>query len=180
MGWAVRHPERVRKLVVMNTAAFRSSRLPFRIAVCRWPFIGAVLVRGLNAFAGAAVHMAVSGRMARDVAAGFLAPYDSWANRIAIHRFVQDIPMQSNHPSWNDLVAIEDGLTLLANKPMLLCWGGKDFCFTRHFYEQWRKRFPQAASHYFFEAGHYLLEDAFHEIFPVIKEFLVNDKNNGV
>ena len=39
----------------MNTAAFRSSRIPLRIAVCRWPLLGALLVRGLNLFARGAV-----------------------------------------------------------------------------------------------------------------------------
>ena len=74
MGWAVRHPDRVERLVVMNTAAFRSRRIPLRIAVCRWPLIGPLLVRGFNAFAGAAVHMAVTRKMAPEVAAGFLLP----------------------------------------------------------------------------------------------------------
>ena len=32
--------------------------------------------------------------MPRDVRDAYLAPYDSWANRIAIHRFVQDIPLR--------------------------------------------------------------------------------------
>lgn len=175
MGWAVRHPGRVNRLVVMNTAAFRSSRLPLRIAVCRWPGIGPLLVRGLNVFAGAAVHMAVKKTMSPGVKDGFLAPYDSWQNRIAIHRFVQDIPLRSNHPSWQDLLAIENGLAGIVNKPMLICWGGRDFCFNDHFYEEWQRRFPAAECHYFAEAGHYLLEDAFEEILQVVQRFLFSD-----
>lgn len=172
MGWAVRNPDRVDKLVVMNTAAFRSDRIPLRIAVCRRPLIGPLLVRGLNAFARAAVHMAVAGRLEPEVAAGFLLPYDSWANRIAVLRFVQDIPLRQGHPSWEDLLAIEQGLGRLADKPMLLCWGGRDFCFTRHFFAEWQQRFPGAESHYFADAGHYLLEDAFAEIYPLIRDFV--------
>jgi len=178
MGWAVKHSARVEKLVVMNTAAFRSTRLPLRIAVCRWPLVGPFLVRGMNAFAGAAVHMAVTGRMDPEAAAGFLLPYDCWANRIALLRFVQDIPLHPDHPSWEDLLVIEQGLGGLADKPVLICWGGKDFCFTEHFYREWRHRFPAAECHYFAKAGHYLLEDAFAEIFPVVQEFLFSG-NNG-
>ena len=179
MGWATRHPEKVDGLVVMNTAAFRSRLIPFRIAVCRWPLIGPLLVRGLNGFARAAIHMAVTGKMAPGVADGFLMPYDSWRNRVAIHRFVQDIPLAPEHPSWEDLVAIEEKLTTLLDKPMMLCWGGSDFCFTRQFYQEWLRRFPNADSHYFPEAGHYLLEDGFDDIFPLIKGFLNSCSRGG-
>ena len=172
MGWAVRNPDRVAGLVVMNTAAFRSNRIPLRIAVCRWPLLGAVLVRGLNLFARGAIQMAVVKSMEPGVAAGFLAPYDSWASRVAVHRFVQDIPLHPGHPSWPTLLQIEDGLERLAGKPMLLCWGGRDFCFGDGFYQEWRRRFPEAERHYFPEAGHYLLEDAFPEIEGRVREFL--------
>ena len=172
MGWAVRNPDRVAGLVVMNTAAFPSSRIPLRIAVCRWPLLGAVLVRGLNLFARGAIHMAVVKRMAPEVAAGFLAPYDSWANRVAVHRFVQDIPLRPGHPSWPTLLQIEEGLAQLSGKPMLLCWGGRDFCFDEGFYQEWRRRFPEAQGHYYPGAGHYLLEDAFPEIAGRVRDFL--------
>lgn len=172
MGWARRHVERVAGLVVMNTAAFRSKRIPLRIAVCRWPLLGPLLVRGLNGFAGAAVHMAVSRRLDPRIAEGFLYPYDSWANRVAIFRFVQDIPLRKDHPSWPELVRIENGLADLREKPMLLCWGGRDFCFNDAFYREWRQRFPSAESHYFAGAGHYLLEDALEPVGEKIKAFL--------
>lgn len=172
MGWAVRHPQQVAAIVACNTAAFASSRMPRRIAICRWPIFGPLALRGLNAFARAATFMAVSKKMRPEVARGFLAPYDSWQNRIAQLRFVQDIPMDAQHPSWPTLAAIEAGLPRFAATPMLLCWGGADFCFDRHFYEEWRKRFPQAEAHYFAGAGHYLFEDALDDIAPLIRRFL--------
>ncbi|HBI16305.1 MAG TPA: alpha/beta hydrolase [Desulfobulbaceae bacterium] len=174
MGWAVRNLDRVAGLVVMNTAAFRSTRIPLRIAVCRWPLLGAFLVRSLNLFARGAIYMAVAKRMAPEVAAGFLAPYDSWANRVALHRFVQDIPLQPGHPSWPTLVQIEAGLEHLSGKPMLICWGGMDFCFNDVFYQEWRRRFPKAQCHYYPAAGHYLLEDAFPEIMRRVGDFLLS------
>lgn len=172
MGWAGRHAERVAGVVVLNTAAFRSHLLPLRIAVCRWPLLGEVLVRGLNGFAGAAIYMAVAKRMRPEVARSFLAPYDNWCNRIAVHRFVADIPMDAKHPSWPTLVAIEEGLSHLKSVPMLLCWGGRDFCFNDWFYDQWRLRFPQAETHYYKDADHYVLEDALEEIAPLVDDFL--------
>lgn len=171
MGLAGRYPDRVKGIVVLNTAAFRSRRIPFRIAVCKWPILGDLLVRGLNGFAGAAVHMAVNKKMKDEVASGFLAPYDNWANRVAVHRFVRDIPLDSKHPSWNTLVEVEQSLEKLQGCPMLICWGGKDFCFNDHFFREWKERFPEAEAHYFPDAGHYVLEDALDEILPLIKDF---------
>ena len=45
MGYAVRHPENIRRIVVLNTGAFRSNSIPFRIAVCGVPVLGDLLVR---------------------------------------------------------------------------------------------------------------------------------------
>ncbi len=171
MGWAGKYPEKIAGLVVLNTAAFRSRRIPLRIAICRWPFIGQFLVRGLNGFAGAAVHMAVKRKMSKDAASGFLHPYGSWGDRVAVYGFVRDIPLESTHPSWNTLVGVENNLSLLQEKPMLICWGGKDFCFNDLFYNEWKTRFPNAESHYFKDAGHYILEDAFDEVSPLITDF---------
>ncbi len=172
MGWAGRHPERVAGLVVLNTAAFRSDRIPLRIAVCRWPLLGALLVRGMNGFARAATVMAVRRRMRPGVAAGFLAPYGSWRDRVAVHAFVRDIPMDGRHPSMGALVEIEHSLAGLADRPMLICWGGGDFCFDDWFYQQWLRRFPDAEAHYFPGAGHYVLEDALDAIRPLVSRFL--------
>ena len=80
--------------------------------------------------------------------------------------------MAPGHPSWSTLVAVEQGLAGLADKPMLICWGGRDFCFNEAFYQEWRQRFPRAEAHYFKEAGHYVLEDAFAPILPLIERFL--------
>jgi haloalkane dehalogenase len=55
---------------------------------------------------------------------------------------------------------------------MLIFWGGKDFCFTRHFYDEWLLRFPGATGHFFADAGHYVLEDAFDRLAPLITTFM--------
>ena len=171
-GWAVRHPERVGRIVILNTAAFPSERIPARIAFCRIPVIGEWIVRGANGFAGPAVRMAMNARrLGRDERRGYLFPYDSWASRIAVHRFVKDIPMERNHPSRPALEATAAGLHLLASKPKLILWGGRDFCFNDEFLARWRERFPQAEVDYRPEAGHYVLDDAGPSARRRIKDF---------
>ena len=168
-------PERVERLVILNTAAFLSRKVPKRILFCRLPILGAFLVRGLNAFAGLAARMAVVRPLPPVVRRGFLFPYDSWANRIAVWRFVRDIPHEIDHPTRSLVAVIEDKLPRFADKPMFACWGARDFCFNDRFLDQWRRRFPNLRFHRLPDAGHYLLEDAPEESIPRIVSFLQED-----
>ncbi|WP_240910063.1 alpha/beta fold hydrolase [Desulfopila sp. IMCC35008] len=174
MGCAVKNPDQLRKIVVLNSAAFRSSRIPFRISVCRWPILGPLIVRGLNGFARPATFMAVNVPLKEDVKKGYLHPYNSWASRVAVSAFVQDIPLKPSHQSYDTLVEVENGLQGIAEAkiPMLILWGGKDFCFNDHFYDEWLDRFPAADHYYFQNGGHYILEDKAEVIIPQISEFL--------
>ena len=174
LGAAGRMPERFSRFVLFNTAAFRSTRIPWRIAVCRWPIVGPFAVRGLNAFAKAALWMAVTKRplMTPLIKRGYLTPYDSWANRVAVLRFVEDIPLKPSHPSYETLVEIENGLAQFDRSPMLLVWGLKDWCFTPEFLKEFQRRFPQAETVAYDNAGHYVFEDAAEEIPSAIRAFL--------
>jgi haloalkane dehalogenase len=174
MAFASRHPERVRRLVVLNTAAFRlpaGKRLPWSLRMCRGP-AGPLLVRGLNAFSRAAVRFCCRRPLARSVRAGYLAPYDSWKNRIAVLRFVQDIPLAPGDRAFELVAEVEVGLHRFAGLPMLLCWGLGDFVFDRDFLDEWKRRFPRAEVHAFPEAGHFVLEDAGDEVLALVRDFL--------
>jgi len=176
MGLAGRMQAGVGRIVLFNTAAFPSAEIPLRIAVCKVPYLGAFLIRGLNAFAGAAVHMAVVRPLAPSVARGFLWPYRNWADRVANHAFVRDIPLSEGHASHAELKRVEAGLAGLSDKPTLLLWGMRDWCFTPAFLAQWRKRFPCAEVVEYPQAGHYLLEDEGADAILRIGDFLRRDK----
>ncbi len=175
MGFASRHPDRVKRFVIFNTAAFPSSRIPLRINLCRLPVFGPLAVRGLNAFAGLAPLMASAKGMTPAVKAAYLAPYDNWGNRIAILRFVQDIPMGPEHPTFTVVENIGRELSTLKDRPMLIVWGAQDWCFTTDFLEEWRKRFPRAEVKLVTDAGHYVVEDAHDRIIPWVREFLAKN-----
>ncbi len=176
MGYAVKNSDKIKSFVIFNTAAFRSTRIPFRIAICRIPYLGAFLVRGLNGFVGAAVNFGMATkkpeRFTWDIKHGYLKPYDSWRNRVAVHRFVRDIPLSKNDTSWEFLGEIEDNLKLFANTPSLLIWGMKDFCFTDHFLDEWVNRLSNNETHRFEEAGHFILEDEHVQITVLMDDFL--------
>ncbi|TWU55315.1 alpha/beta fold hydrolase [Rubripirellula reticaptiva] len=167
--------ERFSRIMLLNTAAFPPPYMPWRIAACRIPLIGTAAVRGLNAFAKAAVTMAMDrNKMTSDVARGLLAPYDSWQNRVAIDSFVRDIPMHPSHPTYQTLVDLEASLPSLAPMPSLLVWGMKDWCFRPECLRRFEAVWPSAKTLEIADAGHYVIEDAPDETLAAIEEFLTS------
>jgi len=175
-GWAVKHPEFVGRIVVLNTAAFRSPHIPARIALCKVPWLGTVLVRGFNGFAWPATWMAMNQRkLSPEEKRAYLYPYRTWADRVAVNAFVKDIPMGEKHPSYGTLAGIEAGLPRLTDKPMKIIWGGADFCFNRQFLNRWHELFPKAEVVALQNAGHYVLEDAKPEAGEEVSGFLFDE-----
>lgn len=178
-GFATRHPELIGKITILNTAAFLSPQIPLRIALCRLPIVGEWLVRGLNGFAWPATWMAMHSRkLTADEKRGYLLPYGSWEERIAVHRFVADIPLELSHPSFATLSKIERNLNLLADRPKLIVWGGRDFCFNDHFLARWRGIYPTARVEALAESGHYVLDDSGPTARNRIREFLAVQRDN--
>ena len=173
-GAAGRMPERFKRIVLMNTAAFRSTMIPFRISLCRIPLLGTVGVRGFNLFARAAISMAVSKSkpMPRQIAKGYLAPYDNWNNRIAVDHFVKDIPLSITHESYATILDVEKNLAKLAELPVLFPWGKQDWCFTTKFLDIFLEYFPNAKTKIFDNANHYIFEDVPEELVELISEFI--------
>lgn len=170
-GLLERHPDLVNKIVILNTAAYTSEVIAFQINMCRIPFLAEQVIRRLNGFALAATYMAVDKKMSPEIRKGYLFPYDSYENRIAIARFVADIPMNPKHRSYQTLRNIELSLPR-HHCPMLILWGKKDFCFHDYFLNRWREIYPHAIVKTFENAGHYVLEDAKDEIIQELKQFL--------
>lgn len=176
LGWAVKNPEKVESIIIMNSAAFLSKDIPKRISICKTPFVGEMLMRRFNAFALAASFMATSKGLDKQAKKGLLFPYNNYHNRIGIARFVQDIPYFESHPSFATLKSIEQSLVKIKS-PILLLWGAKDFCFHLGFLEKWKNYFPEAESIVFPDGGHYLLEDETEAVIAAMERFLVKDEH---
>ncbi|MFN0242408.1 MAG: alpha/beta fold hydrolase [Planctomycetota bacterium] len=172
-GFARRHPELVARLVITNTAAFPSTRMPWRIRACRTPIVGPFLIRRMNAFAGLATRMAMHRpeRLGATAKAGLLFPYRNAADRAAIASFVSDIPMSPAHPSYAELAATGAALQQFRDRPALVIWGERDFCFTPAFREEWQRHLPNAEVVKLASAGHYLFEEAPDEIERALSSF---------
>lgn len=176
MAYATRHPERIARFVILNTGGFflpSTRKMPWQLSLARSPILGSLLVRGFNVFSGGAVKHCVTRRpLPPDVARAYLAPYDSWRNRLAVHRFIQDIPLRPGDRAYDTVADVEKNITQFQDLPMLICWGMRDFVFDAHFLNRWLELFPAAAVHRFGDAGHYILEDAHEQIIPLVQSFL--------
>ena len=174
MGALLARKDRFKKIILFNTAAFPPPFIPFRIRVCRWPLVGKFGVQGFNMFARAATFMATErkGGLPKNVADGLLAPYNNWANRVAIYNFVKDIPLTRRHPTWEFLERIESGLDGVADWPILMMWGMKDWCFRPECLERLNMHWPSAEVHRIVDAGHYVIEDAAEQVEQTVRQFL--------
>jgi len=175
LGWAVDSPELVDRVVITNTAGFglpSGKRMPPALAFARSKPFGEAFVIGANGFVRGAARLGLTTTMSPDVKAGYVAPYDRPGTRTAVLEFIKDIPLDSSHRSYSTLDDLDRKLSRLGDKPMLICWGDRDFVFDGVILDEWRRRFPDAAVHQFPDAGHFVLEDAPDEIISLVLDFL--------
>ena len=174
-GWALSHAAQVRRLVILNTAAVPlppAKPMPWQLSFGRDSRLGALLIRGINAFSGVASHVGVERRMPPAVRRAYVAPYDSWANRIATLRFVQDIPLREGDRAWPLVAQAGQRLGEFADRPAFIGWGLRDFVFDRHCLAEFTAALPRAEVHAFEDANHYVLEDKHEVLVPAIRKFL--------
>ncbi|HBE70229.1 MAG TPA: alpha/beta hydrolase [Planctomycetaceae bacterium] len=180
LGAALRHPTRISRFVILNTAAFPPPYVPWRIAACRIPWLGNVAMRGLNLFAKAALTMTLNrlNQLPPDVAAGLIAPYGNWHDRVAIARFVKDIPRRKSQETWQVLKGIEQGLGIFSEHPARIVWGMKDWCFRPECLQRLKGLFPQAIVEELEDVGHYVMEEAAEEVISHIRAVLAQPSVN--
>ena len=174
-AWAARYKAQVSNTVIMNTAAFPmpgDKRFPFLLWLAGRTPLGSLLVRGLNAFAGLAARVGFKKPVSKAIRRAYTGPYDSWANRIATLRFVQDIPLRESDPGFELVKASEDNLANFRHKPCLIAWGENDFVFDAPFLRKWRGHLPSARVLAYPDCGHYILEDGGPALIKEISAFL--------
>ncbi len=174
LGAGLRVLDRIRSAVILNTAAFPPPYIPLRIASCRLPVVGNWAMRQLNLFARAALSMTLHRlpKLAPNVAAGLIAPYSNWQNRVAIARFVQDIPRGRADRTWQRLAEIEQQLASYNDRPIDLVWGMHDWCFRPECLHRFQNLIPNAKTHELRDVGHYVMEEAADEVLSVLREQL--------
>ncbi|MDR1255598.1 MAG: alpha/beta hydrolase [Puniceicoccales bacterium] len=159
LALAERWPERISSMVFLNSSCFKHPRLPFTIVLMKIPIISTILTRFTNLLLSIFLHIGM-GLLAKDVKDGFLKPYDSFWNRVAISDGLGDIPLFPDNISLEAYEEIEAKAFILCNKKMKFFWADLDFFHNFVSLRRWAKILPNALLKRYEQCGYFLLEDS--------------------
>ena len=176
LGFATRHPERIKRLILMNTWAFApwpGGPFPRLLELIRSER-GEKFVLEKNgylepALLGTTHHPE---NLTKTVLEAYRAPFPTPASRRALLCWSRDIPVSERDPSFADMKRIEEGLAQFTGTPTLLVWGMRDPVLPESVLRRWQRLYAQAATHEIADASHFLQEDAPDRIVGCVEEFL--------
>jgi cis-3-alkyl-4-acyloxetan-2-one decarboxylase len=176
LGVAVRHPERIKRLVLMNTWAFApwpGGPLPRMLEIIRSDR-GEAFVLKRNGYLEPAIIGTTydTTRLTETVMAAYRAPFPTPESRIAMLSWSRDIPIDEADRSYAQMRQIEAGLAQFAATPTLLIWGMRDPVLPPPVLHQWQRVLPHAKTLQIADASHFLQEDAPEQIVEAIAEFI--------
>jgi pimeloyl-ACP methyl ester carboxylesterase len=172
LGAMLERPERLRRLVLMNTWAWElPSFLPPFLREFRTEGLGEILALGGNLF----VESIPGGMARRDgdpaMMDAYRAPFPDYWSRAGALAFQREIPLTERDSSAPLMGSINERLPQL-QVPTLLVWGMRDPVFQPVFLDQWRALFPDAEVVELEDASHYLVEDRPDAVTAAIEGFL--------
>ena len=171
LSYAMSRPERVARLVILNTWLWpldadariaRGSRLASSV-------LGRLLYLRLNASPRWLIPAAFADRARLDpgVHRHYVAPFDTPGSRVPLWTLARALLGES---AWYD--SLWHQRERLAEKPTLLLWGVDDPTFGRAYLERWRKALPDAAVAELPGVGHFVQEEAAPEAAEHVLRFL--------
>lgn len=180
MYWAVKHPERVSGLFILNTAAHvlrEKFEIPMVLRLFRAPGVGELMVKGMKMFHHGFVFRAgidKPERLTPAVKRAYLTPHAAWSDCTGVLVFPRVIPVDPAEEPWASFGAmLETGFEALRDRPVHLAWGMKDPSFGAEMIDDmWLQTFPKATVTRIADASHYLQEDAYEQIVPELLEFV--------
>ena len=172
LSWAVRQPDRIKALVVLN--AFLDPASPgsgASTALDRVPGVGNVLLKGAHRSFHRAVREDATGRSLSLAELGAYAePHPSWDSRTGILAFARSMSRSSVDAVRSRSDELERGLAQLDDKPALIAWGMDDRSMSTSQLDGWRARLPHADVLALDGVGHLVPEAAADELATAILE----------
>ena len=176
LGFAVRHPELIKKLVLTNTWSFAEwpvGEFPRLIEIIR-STKGESFVLEKNGYVKRALLGTANypDHYTDDVMNAYLAPFPSPESRKALLCWSRDITVKKGDPSYDEIKHIEDNLSLFKDLPVLIIWGMLDLVLPGLVLEKWRQIYPHSKVCEINDANHFLHEDAPKRVLAEIKNFI--------
>ncbi len=176
LGFAVRRPDLIKRLVLTNTWAFArwpGAPFPKLVEMIRSPR-GEQFVLEKNGYVARAIAGTVNypEKITPGVLEAYMAPFPTPASRRALLSWSRDIPVDEGDHSWDDMAAIEKNLGIFGNIPVLIVWGMLDPVLPPNVLDTWKIIYPRARAVEIPDASHFLQEDAPAAVLEAIEEFL--------
>jgi haloalkane dehalogenase len=174
-GFAVNYPDRVKRLVIMNTGigVYPEGTRTWVSDMIEKGTYEKILGNLKKTFAsllqgGVAKGTKITDAMIR----AYTAPFPDKASCKGAMAFPLDIPVGRNHPSAPIMHSILERRNLLREKSKVIIWGLQDPVFPRFVLDWWLSAYPGTRIHELREASHFLQEDAPDKIVKIIQELL--------
>jgi haloalkane dehalogenase len=179
LSYAVRHPENVAGLVILNTWAWPVDRDPYYILFSGFMGgpLGRRLIRRRNFFARTMMPRLFGDRSKLTAAAheqyvrALPTPEDREGCLVLPKQIVAAAP-------W--LAEVWAGVPALQDKPALIAWGMKDIAFRKKELRRWEDAFPHAWKLHLSGVGHFVQEEAPAELAEAVGRFLAATARVGV
>jgi haloalkane dehalogenase len=167
---AVTQPERVARLVIMNTGV-GAGRAPSDEWLVFRDFVRRV---GTDLRAGQLVKITCVVPMPDDVVAAYEAPFPTPESKTGALMFPELVPTEPDHPSAPKMLEVRDAMTRW-EKPTLVLFSDSDPIFSPSAGERLAERIPGAQpAETIVGAGHFLQEDKGEELGERIARWLTN------
>jgi haloalkane dehalogenase len=165
---AVEQPERVARLVILNTG-LGGGRPPSEAWL---RFRDVVRAAGGDFQAGRLIRTAAVRGLADAVVAAYDAPFPTAESKAGVLAFPEQVPIKPEHPNTAPLMAIREALASW-EKPTLVLFGDSDPIFRPEVADAIARWIPGALpAELVANAGHFVQEDAGEEVAARIVEFL--------
>ncbi len=179
LSYALAHPERIERLVLLNTFMW-----PLRdeFAV---PPVGKLLAGPIGRFLYLRLNLSPrrlmpmvygdKSKLTPEIHRHYIEPFPQPADRRAMFAFVPELAAGATFcaPLWEQRARLRDF-------PALLLWGMKDITFGPQYLARWRELLPEADIHTFDDVGHFVQEEAPESVADVIAKHcadLVMERN---
>jgi haloalkane dehalogenase len=167
---AVTQPDRVARLVIMNTG-IGAGRAPSDEWLRFREFVRRV---GTELRPGQLVQITCIGELADEVVAAYDAPFPTPESKTGALMFPELVPTEPDHPSASKMLEVREALTRWEN-PALVLFGDSDPIFSPRVAERFAERIPGAEpAETIAGAGHFLQEDKGEELGERIARWLTS------
>lgn len=173
IGFALgeRHPQRLHGFIIGNTWAWpleRPGHKLFSILMGGWP--GQFAAWCCNGVVRFFMSKGVVKKLSEAELAMYLAPFTEHNGRKPTHLFPTQLRAAAPF-----LREVQAGLPTLADLPVLILWGMKDFAFQEPERNRFESLFPNHRTVLLNNAGHFIQEDAPHDIIKAIRSWYTDN-----